>query len=59
MAALWSCRPSYFDRQEKEMPGVLLKNTRDLHPWTLDPAEAIRIQAALRERLTLEWDGRA
>lgn len=32
---------------------------RDLHPWTLDPAEAIRIQAVLREQLTLEWDGRA
>jgi len=38
---------------------LLLKNMRDLHPWTLDPAQAIRIQAALRERLTLEWDGRA
>ena len=35
------------------------KNMRDLHPWTLDPAEAIRIQAVLREQLTLEWDGRA
>jgi len=32
---------------------------QDLHPWTLDPAEAIQIQTALRERLTLEWDGRA
>ncbi len=31
---------------------------RDLHPWTLDPAEAIRIQTALRERLVLEWDRR-
>ena len=30
----------------------------DLHPWTLDPAEAIRIQTALRERLVLEWDRR-
>lgn len=30
-----------------------------LHPWTLDPDEAIRVQAQLRERLVLEWDGRA
>ena len=30
----------------------------DLHPWTLDPAEAIRIQTALRERLALQWDRR-
>ena len=32
---------------------------RDLHSWTLDPAEAIRIQSTLRERLALQWDGRA
>jgi deoxyribonuclease V len=32
---------------------------RDLHSWTLDPIEAVRIQATLRERLTLQWDGRA
>jgi deoxyribonuclease V len=32
---------------------------RDLHSWTLDPAQAIRIQATLRERLSLQWDGRA
>jgi deoxyribonuclease V len=31
----------------------------ELHPWTLDPAEAVRVQAALRERLILVWDGRA
>ncbi len=30
----------------------------DLHSWTLDPAEAVQVQAALRERLVLEWDGR-
>ncbi len=30
----------------------------ELHSWTLDPAEAIRVQAALRERLVLQWDGR-
>lgn len=29
-----------------------------LHSWTLDPAEAVKIQAALRERLRLTWDGR-
>jgi hypothetical protein len=34
-------------------------NRPDLHPWTRDPAEAIRIQATLRERLTLQWDGKA
>src|SRR5512136_1432685 len=31
---------------------------RELHPWTLDPAEAIRIQTGLRERLALQWDRR-
>ena len=31
----------------------------DLHPWTLDPVEAVRVQASLRERLVLTWDGRA
>jgi len=30
----------------------------DLHPWTLDPVEAARVQANLRERLVLTWDGR-
>ncbi|MBN1887453.1 MAG: endonuclease V [Thermoflexales bacterium] len=30
---------------------------RDLHSWTLEPAEAIRVQATLRERLVLAWDG--
>jgi deoxyribonuclease V len=29
-----------------------------LHPWTLDPAEAIRLQGDLHQRLVLEWDGR-
>jgi len=31
----------------------------DLHPWALDPVEAVRVQASLRERLVLTWDGRA
>ena len=30
----------------------------DLHSWTLEPGEAIKVQAALRERLVLAWDGR-
>jgi deoxyribonuclease V len=30
----------------------------DLHSWTLQPDEAIKIQARLRERLRLNWDGR-
>ncbi len=29
-----------------------------LHPWTLDPDEAIRLQEDLHHRLVLEWDGR-
>jgi deoxyribonuclease V len=29
-----------------------------LHPWTLDPDEATRLQTSLRERLVLAWDGR-
>lgn len=29
-----------------------------LHDWDLSPQEAARIQAALRERLVLAWDGR-
>jgi deoxyribonuclease V len=29
-----------------------------LHPWTLDPDEAARLQVSLRERLRLAWDGR-
>jgi len=29
-----------------------------LHPWKLDPEEAIQLQAQLRERLVLSWDGR-
>jgi deoxyribonuclease V len=32
---------------------------RDLHPWTLNPDEAAKIQSALRARLALKWDGRA
>ena len=31
----------------------------DLHPWSLDPEEAARIQDELRSRLVLAWDGRA
>jgi deoxyribonuclease V len=31
----------------------------NLHSWDIDPAEAARIQAGLRERLVLAWDGRA
>jgi deoxyribonuclease V len=30
-----------------------------LHSWSLDPSEAVRIQAELRKRLVLTWDGRA
>jgi deoxyribonuclease V len=29
-----------------------------LHSWTLDPQEAARVQADLRERLVLAWDAR-
>lgn len=29
-----------------------------LHNWNLTPAEAVRVQAELRERLVLAWDGR-
>ena len=28
----------------------------NLHSWSLDPNEAVRIQAALRERLVLTWN---
>jgi deoxyribonuclease V len=30
----------------------------NLHAWDLDPDEAVKVQAALRERLVLKWDGR-
>ncbi len=30
----------------------------NLHPWSLSPDEAVKIQAALRGRLVLTWDGR-
>lgn len=33
--------------------------SHSLHPWTLNPAEAVRVQSALRERLAFAWDGRA
>lgn len=33
-------------------------NVQVLHPWTLDPEEAMKVQARLRERLVLAWDGR-
>jgi deoxyribonuclease V len=29
-----------------------------LHPWTLDPDEAIQLQVSLRQRLVLTWDDR-
>jgi deoxyribonuclease V len=29
-----------------------------LHSWTLDPEEAVKVQADLRSRLVLAWDGR-
>ena len=29
-----------------------------LHPWKLDPDEAVRLQADLRDRLVLTWDRR-
>ena len=28
----------------------------ELHSWTLDPREAVRVQGDLRDRLVLEWD---
>jgi deoxyribonuclease V len=31
---------------------------RHLHTWTLNPAEAMQVQASLRELLVLQWDGR-
>jgi deoxyribonuclease V len=33
-------------------------NRLNLHAWTLDPNEAIQVQAALRERLVLSWQNR-
>ncbi len=33
-------------------------NLSPLHPWILDPGEAARIQAKLRDQLVLEWDSR-
>ena len=32
---------------------------RNLHAWTLNPDEAVKIQSALRAQLALQWDGRA
>lgn len=29
-----------------------------LHPWTLSPDEAVKVQTELRSRLVLAWDGR-
>ncbi len=29
-----------------------------LHSWTLDPEEAVKVQADLRDRLVLTWNGR-
>jgi deoxyribonuclease V len=31
---------------------------RNLHPWSLDPEEAVRIQAELQKQLVLHWDER-
>jgi deoxyribonuclease V len=36
----------------------LFMTLKNLHPWTLDPEEAIKVQSALRERLVLAWDDR-
>lgn len=33
-------------------------STSFLHSWTLDPEEAVKVQADLRSRLVLAWDGR-
>ena len=33
-------------------------SSSSLHPWTLDPKQAIQIQTQLRDRLVLSWDGR-
>ena len=33
-------------------------STLPLHSWTLDPDEAVQLQARLRERLVLTWDER-
>jgi deoxyribonuclease V len=32
---------------------------RELHRWDLSPEAAVRVQAKLRERLALAWEGRA
>ncbi len=29
-----------------------------LHPWNLDPDEAVKVQASLRDQIILAWDGR-
>jgi deoxyribonuclease V len=29
-----------------------------LHPWTLDPAQAVQLQGELRKRIVLQWEGR-
>lgn len=29
-----------------------------LHAWTLDPAQAVKLQGELRRRIVLQWDGR-
>lgn len=29
-----------------------------LHPWTLDPAQAVQLQGELRRQIVLQWDGR-
>lgn len=30
----------------------------ELHPWNLDPNQAVKVQAELRQRLVLAWEGR-
>lgn len=33
-------------------------NSSALHAWTLGPSQAVQVQARLRDRLVLAWDGR-
>jgi deoxyribonuclease V len=37
----------------------LIMMLSNLHSWTLEPQQAMKIQAELRSRLVLTWDGRA
>jgi len=38
---------------------MIVKMSMHLHSWDLTPAEAVRIQKELRERIVLDWDDRA